>query len=208
MSRTSWIIVFLAAFLVSSCLCVAGLAGWFALQAVRSPEVRQVVETLAAPPTPSAVPELILTPPPPEIFKTLEALRRADVPLSDLRELAVRLRGAEAVPLVVAENAPPLAVGTVKTFNASDVDTNENFTLEAELVYELARDDGELERHRLPAGNAPGGAARTWQHRYTWDLSAIPIEQRGAVTYWIEIRDKNLPVSYANAFCNPVYAAS
>lgn len=63
--------------------------------------------------------------------------------------------------------------------------------VEAELVYELERDDGELERHRLPAGDAPGGAARTWQHRYTWDLSAIPIEQRGTVTYWIEIRDND-----------------
>jgi hypothetical protein len=63
--------------------------------------------------------------------------------------------------------------------------------VEAELVYELARDDGELERHRLPAGKAPGGAARTWQHRYTWDLSAIPIEQRGTVTYWIEVRDND-----------------
>lgn len=63
--------------------------------------------------------------------------------------------------------------------------------VEAELVYELAREDGELERNRLPAGQAPGGAARTWQHRYTWDLSAIPIEQRGAITYWIEIRDND-----------------
>jgi hypothetical protein len=63
--------------------------------------------------------------------------------------------------------------------------------VEAELVYELAREDGELERHRLPAGKAPGGAARTWQHRHTWDLSTIPIEQRGTVTYWIEIRDND-----------------
>jgi hypothetical protein len=63
--------------------------------------------------------------------------------------------------------------------------------VEAELVYEIQREDGELERHRLPAGKAPGGAARTWQHRYTWDLSTIPIEQRGTVTYWIEIRDND-----------------
>ncbi len=63
--------------------------------------------------------------------------------------------------------------------------------VKAELVYELARDDGELERHRLPAGEAPGGSARSWQHRHTWDLSAIPIEQRGTITYWIEVRDND-----------------
>lgn len=63
--------------------------------------------------------------------------------------------------------------------------------VEAELVYEFVREDGELERHQLPAGKAPGGAARTWQHRYTWDLSAIPIEQRGTVTYWVEVRDND-----------------
>jgi hypothetical protein len=61
----------------------------------------------------------------------------------------------------------------------------------AELVYELLTAEGELERHRLPAGKAPGGAARSWRHRYTWDLSAIPVEQRGAVTYWIEVRDND-----------------
>lgn len=59
--------------------------------------------------------------------------------------------------------------------------------VEAELVYELA----EGERHRLPAGAAPGRAARSWRHRYTWDLSTIPLEQRSELTYWIEVRDND-----------------
>ncbi|PRP97427.1 hypothetical protein ENSA5_34190 [Enhygromyxa salina] len=63
--------------------------------------------------------------------------------------------------------------------------------VEAELVYELLTPEGEVERHRRPAGKAPGGAARSWRHRYGWDLSAIPIEQRSAVTYWIEVRDND-----------------
>lgn len=62
---------------------------------------------------------------------------------------------------------------------------------EATLVYELMTSEGELERHRLPAGRPPGGVARTWQHRHSWDLSAIPLESRAAVSYWIEVRDND-----------------
>lgn len=63
--------------------------------------------------------------------------------------------------------------------------------IEAELVYELAKPDGEIERHRLPAGKAPGGGSRAWRHRHSWDLSAIPLEDRSEVTYWIEVRDND-----------------
>ncbi len=59
--------------------------------------------------------------------------------------------------------------------------------VEAELVYELA----EGERHRLAAGRAQGRAARNWRHRYTWDLSTIPLEQRSELVYWIEVRDND-----------------
>jgi hypothetical protein len=61
----------------------------------------------------------------------------------------------------------------------------------AQLVYEVATADGELEQHRLPAGSAPGGASRAWRHRYSWDLSAIPLEDRSEVSYWIEVRDND-----------------
>ncbi|MFO7563464.1 MAG: DUF4175 family protein [Enhygromyxa sp.] len=61
----------------------------------------------------------------------------------------------------------------------------------AELVYEIAKPDGEIERHRLPAGRAPAGSSRAWRHRHSWDLSAIPLEDRSEVTYWIEVRDND-----------------
>jgi hypothetical protein len=61
----------------------------------------------------------------------------------------------------------------------------------AELVYEIAKPDGELERHRLPAGQAPAGGSRAWRHRHGWDLSAISLEDRSEVTYWIEVRDND-----------------
>ncbi|TPV92275.1 MAG: hypothetical protein B7733_26520 [Myxococcales bacterium FL481] len=55
----------------------------------------------------------------------------------------------------------------------------------ATLVYELA--DGT--RRRLPAGDGEG--RRAWQQRTTWDLAAVPIDRRGELTYFIEIRDND-----------------
>ena len=56
----------------------------------------------------------------------------------------------------------------------------------AELAYSLS--DGTV--HRLPAGE-PAGDLRRWNHRYDWDLSAIPTDERGLLTYWIEVRDND-----------------
>ena len=56
----------------------------------------------------------------------------------------------------------------------------------AELVYQMP--DGTT--HRLSAGE-PSGSSRAWRHRYTWDLSAVPIEQRSEVLYWVEVRDND-----------------
>lgn len=43
---------------------------------------------------------------------------------------------------------------------------------------------------RLDAG-APPPRARAWQHRYAWDLSSLPLQDRGQLTYWIEVRDND-----------------
>ena len=43
---------------------------------------------------------------------------------------------------------------------------------------------------RLDAGPPPQ-RARTWQHRYTWDLSSVPLADRRELTYWIEVRDND-----------------
>ena len=135
MSRTAWLVTFLISFVLFGCLCAACLLAWVTYTAAQSPEIREVVETIAATPIPSPVPEIIVTPPPVEVFDTLETLRRMEVPLSDLRGLAERLKGIENIPLVVAVNAATLPLGAVKTFNASNVDTNEHYTVQAELVY-------------------------------------------------------------------------
>lgn len=55
-----------------------------------------------------------------------------------------------------------------------------------ELVYQLPGG----ETFRQSAGKPPK-RARSWQHRHGWDLSAIPIEDRSEVLYWIEVRDND-----------------
>lgn len=57
---------------------------------------------------------------------------------------------------------------------------------QAELVYQLP----EGEAQRLPL-EVPQGTRGTWRHRYTWDISRVPIKQRSEVLYWIEVRDND-----------------
>jgi hypothetical protein len=57
---------------------------------------------------------------------------------------------------------------------------------QATLVFE-GPDQQEI---RLDAGPPPPGA-RSWQHRYTWDLSSVPFGDRHELSYWIEVRDND-----------------
>jgi hypothetical protein len=66
---------------------------------------------------------------------TLEQLASTIVPINEPIELAERLRGLKDVPRILAEEAEPVPVGTVDTFWVSNVDTIENFEIQAEMVY-------------------------------------------------------------------------
>ncbi|MES0340401.1 MAG: hypothetical protein ABUK15_10145, partial [Anaerolineales bacterium] len=66
---------------------------------------------------------------------TLEQLASTIVPINEPIELAERLRGLKDVPRVLAESAVPIPAGTVDTFWVSNVDTIENFEVQAEMVY-------------------------------------------------------------------------
>lgn len=56
----------------------------------------------------------------------------------------------------------------------------------AALVF-MGADEQEI---RLDAGPPPPGA-RSWQRTYTWDLAGVPLDDRGELTYWIEVRDND-----------------
>ncbi len=80
-----------------------------------------------------AAPEMPLILPPLEgAFETLERLQQAEVPINDPHDLAQRLRGQTGIPETVP--FPGLfRLGDRKSFWVSNVDTNENFQVEAVL---------------------------------------------------------------------------
>ncbi|HEX7556242.1 MAG TPA: hypothetical protein VF338_06430, partial [Leptolinea sp.] len=67
--------------------------------------------------------------------ETHNTLETELVPINDLRELAMRLKGIKNIPLTLAETPVIYKVGDEKTFNAINTDTNENFKIQAKLVY-------------------------------------------------------------------------
>ena len=63
-----------------------------------------------------------------------QARKPVSVPIRDLRDLALRLRpGIDTIP--ISEPAPEYAVGDRIPFWVANVDTNEHFKVEAELLY-------------------------------------------------------------------------
>ena len=76
---------------------------------------------------------------PSEALETLQALVQAETPDADLHELGIRFRDvAPDTPRVAATTNPDYAEGTIRTFIVSDVDKEEQFEIEAELVYKTA----------------------------------------------------------------------
>ncbi len=73
--------------------------------------------------TPETIPDAAL--------ETERQLIAAEVPIADLLDLAVRLKGIQNPPRVVAETAAPIPVGTVQTFWASNQDDDTNFQVQA-----------------------------------------------------------------------------
>ncbi|MFN3762220.1 MAG: hypothetical protein ACK4WK_03340 [Anaerolineae bacterium] len=92
------------------------------------------VEPTAEPPV---TPQLIREPLPPEAAETERLLEETLIPVRDLHELAIRLRGVppDTPRTVNPEGAPDYPVGTCRTFHASNVDTHERFDLTACLRY-------------------------------------------------------------------------
>ncbi|MGQ9466402.1 MAG: hypothetical protein ACUVSH_00405 [Anaerolineae bacterium] len=92
------------------------------------------VEPTAEPPV---TPQLTRAPLPPEAAETERLLETTLIPVRDLHELAIRLRGIppETPRTINPEGAPDYPLGTCRTFHASNVDTDEQFDLTACLRY-------------------------------------------------------------------------
>lgn len=85
------------------------------------------------PSTPTEDP-IIIRPDEPVSTETLETLRSTLVPENDPYEIACRLQGKCNLPKVLP-TAPEYKVGDKKTFWVTNVNTNENFQIEATLRY-------------------------------------------------------------------------
>ncbi len=141
MKRTEVVVLIVVIALVA-CLCLAagGVAAWLAVTAWRA--LPDATGSVTQPPTPvfqprtlTPTPLAVASPVPAAALRTLAALEAAQVPVNDLVELAGRLGGKGVVPRVVATSAEPIALGTQQVFNASNTDTDVNFTVTATLRY-------------------------------------------------------------------------
>ncbi len=87
----------------------------------------------------------------------------------------------ELLPLASADRAPTELDSVELRFRAHD-----DFGFAgAELV--IAHGDEPPTRIRV--GAPPAG--RTWNHRFDWDLSAMPLPERSELEFWIEVRDND-----------------
>ena len=142
--------------LLGLCTCVLATSGVFlaltprvnvnaipplpTVVAREDPTTRATV-VVPTPTSPPEVPDPEATPseaPPPldPMEETLRALEAAEIPIADLHELAIRFLGVPAdTPRVASTVSPDYPVGTVRTFQVSNLDENTNFQIQAELLY-------------------------------------------------------------------------
>jgi hypothetical protein len=138
-SSVFWVVVGLVVVL-ACCLCLViafGGAAVLGFWTIDQTDTR--IEGGATIPPVATVPvqEFPETPIPlsPDAEAMAERLSDTIVPIADPVDLAERLMGLSGLPRVLATEADPIPVGTTQTFWASNVDTNQNFQVDAELVY-------------------------------------------------------------------------
>ena len=130
--KTIVVIGVLLTLLLLACACCAWLAAvdWESL-------LEPLLSAVEPTPEPPVTPQLTRGPLPPEAAETERLLEETLIPVRDLHELAIRLRGIPPdTPRTVNPEGPPdYPVGTCRTFHASNVDTDEQFDLTACLRY-------------------------------------------------------------------------
>ncbi len=132
--------------IVMTFCCCASLAGKvFGNSPLVSPEEAEpqvTDETVdgieSTPEVHTPLPESVLAPSDDEALETLQTLQDTSVPISDLRDLAVRLGGKDFVPLTLDAPTPAYRIGDREDFWVTNVDTNQNFRIRAVLRYETS----------------------------------------------------------------------
>ncbi|MGC9398889.1 MAG: hypothetical protein ACP5HM_07110 [Anaerolineae bacterium] len=132
-NNRTWIIVAVVIgvlFLLCTCCTVsAGLLLVLNNQNPSKPQPTPTEENVELPLTPAPSP-------PPKALETLDAIQETVVPQADIHDLGIRLLGIDPnTPRVASTENPDYPLGTVRRFHASNVDTEEQFEVDAELRY-------------------------------------------------------------------------
>lgn len=152
-NRTLLIIIGIVtlALLVCCCCAIASL-GWGVYSIANDSGFQELVDEISATPTATPVPVIVRipvptpeplptplntqTPTPPLPLTTEELLAQEPVPERNLRQLARQLRDPGVpIPVVVNPTPPAYRLGDKETFWVSNLDTDENFQISAELRY-------------------------------------------------------------------------
>lgn len=136
-SRIKWFVLAFAGMMALCLVCAAGsvfalrfLSSWMQTAtpaALPTTTVEATATSAIAPTEPARDPD--------RAREMLETLAQTVVPINEPIELAERLRGLPNVPRVLATEAEPIPLGTIETFWVGNVDTIENFQVQADLVY-------------------------------------------------------------------------
>ena len=124
---TTVIVIGIAALLCCLCVLLAGMAGvgYYAFV--------QVTPTITSGPTNTL--ELFRPPADTISTETIQTLIQSTVPENDVYELACRLQDKCNVSKTLPAPAVPLTVGTTQKFWLINADTNNNFQIDATLLY-------------------------------------------------------------------------
>ncbi|MBN1979106.1 MAG: immune inhibitor A [Anaerolineae bacterium] len=125
MNRLTVILIVTVALIATACCC-CGSSG-----------LDEFLSLLSATSTPEPTPNIVREIPGDLGAETELLLETTVVPVRDLHDLAIRLRGVspDTPRTVNAAGSPDYPVGTRRLFHASNVDTDENFDLYAILEY-------------------------------------------------------------------------
>jgi len=132
-NRTLVTLVTAATLLVAASCCCCGGLDWDDWSWKEFPQPTLLVET----PVPEPTPAITREPVGDVGAETEELLEKADVPVRDLHDLAIKLRhlSPDTPRTVNPGGSPDYPVGTRRLFHVSNVDTDEQFDIHATLEY-------------------------------------------------------------------------
>jgi len=127
--------IIIAIVLVVFCCCVIILAAIGVVAYELYQQAPPITDVPFGPPTSTPVVEVTRPPAVDVPTDTLETLEATIVPENDPRELACRLEGKCNIPETLEPPSAPRQVGDQDTFWVTNVETNENFQVDATLQY-------------------------------------------------------------------------